>query len=732
VAELSQQLLKPENYQVDTRPLCQGMPFVLTDAAHPRLALKHGSHFLILDQLGQIPACNTLGYGYYRQDTRHLSQWELTLNDIPLSLLSSDIKRGYSGGFLYTNPLTGDIPPQKLTVRRQVTLGHLLWEKVTIENFGREAYDVELQMKFHCDFADMFEVRGLNREQRGERMLPQSSADEQKLFLAYRGVDGMMLETIIEFFGCKPNKIVDGAAIFQLHLPVHQPIELELCVDTVWGGHSLSADQPKQGFQISQAAIDDEYSHWLSQLTSITTENQLVNLSLERCFNDIFILRQSTPKGFGLAAGIPWYCTIFGRDSAIAGLQILPFMPEIARECIEILAAYQGEQTNTYTAEQPGRIMHEIRFGEMARAHEIPHIPYYGTIDATELWLLLFCEYIKWTGDLEFAKHLWPAVKLAFVWLDQTLETGNGYLRYQQVDKHELENQGWKDSSDSIMYADGKLAKPPIAVCEAQAYLYAAYREVAKVAVLLGHKTMAKQLEAAADSLKARFRRDFWMESQKYICLALDGENKQADVISSNAGHCLFTDILEYDKAQAVADKLMESGLHSGWGVRTLSGNAIAFSPISYHNGSVWLHDNAIIGQGMRRMGRTEDTKKILHGILDVSFNYPDNRLPELFCGFDRIGSYGPVSYPVSCSPQAWAAGSLLQMIKTCINFQPDAVNNCIRIVEPTLPEWLGKLTIKGLTVGKAKIDLAFDTSNGSTVCQILRKSGNVRIIVET
>jgi glycogen debranching enzyme len=563
-------------------------------------------------------------------------------------------------------------------------------------------------------------------------MLPQSSPDGQKIFLAYRGVDGMMLETIIEFFGCKPNKVVDGAAIFQLRLPVRQPIELELCVDTIWGGNSLNADQPKLGFHNSQTAINEEYSQWIGQLASISTDNPLVNLSIERSFNDIFILRQSTPKGFGLAAGIPWYCTIFGRDSAITGLQILPFMPEIAKECIEVLAAYQGQSTNSYTAEQPGRIMHEIRFGEMARAHQIPHTPYYGTVDATELWLLLFCEYVKWTGDLEFAANLWPAVKLALGWLHKTMEAGNGYLRYHAVGKHGLENQGWKDSSDSIMYSDGSLATPPIAVCEAQSYLYASYQEVAKIATLLGHTNMTKQLEAAAESLKARFRRDFWMESEKYVCLALDGENKQANVISSNAGHCLFTDILDSEKAQLVADKLMDSDLHSGWGVRTLSANAVAFSPISYHNGSVWLHDNAIVGEGMRRIGRTEDMKKIMHGILDVSFNYPDNRLPELFCGFDRVGSYSPVSYPVSCSPQAWAAGSLLQMIKTCINFQPDAVNNCIRIVEPALPEWLGKLTIKGLKVGKAQIDLAFDTSNGSTVCQILRKSGNVRIIVET
>lgn len=723
-------------YVEDSRPLCEGTPFVLTDAAHPRLTLKQGSHFLVLDEVGYIPACNTLGYGFYRHDTRHLSQWELLLNGITLSVLSNEVHQGYAGTLLYTNPLINDIPQQKLSIKRRLVLDDLLWEKLTIENFGSQPYDIELDMKFQSDFADMFEVRGLNRSQRGQRMLPTSSSDGKKIFLAYKGLDDTLAETIIDFTTHKPESIADGVAKFKIHVPVRDIIELESCIITKWDGEPAencdSQVADKKSFHAFHAGADEKYQQWRKSVTAIDTGHELVNFSIERCYNDLYILRQPTPKGNGLAAGIPWYCTIFGRDSSITGLQIVPFMPDLARDCITVLASYQGKQSNKFTSEEPGRIMHEIRFGELARVKHIPHIPYYGTVDATQLWLMLFCEYMKWSGDLDFAKSLWPSVKLAISWLDKMIESGGGYIRYQQSQPHELENQGWKDSRDSIMYRDGTLAQPPLAVCEAQAYLYTARRELSHIASLLGHKQMSRELINGAEDLKERFNRDFWMESDKFIALALDGDNRKADVISSNPGHCLWSGILVDDKAQMVADRLMQSDMNSGWGIRTLSAQAVDYSPIAYHNGTVWPHDNAIIGEGMRLVGRIEEMKKIMQEIVEISLYYTEHRLPELVCGFDRVGTYSPVGYPVSCSPQAWAAGSLLQMIKACINFLPDAANNTLRIIEPSLPEWLGRVTVKGLKVGKAELDLAFDTREGYTICQILRKTGKVRVIIET
>ncbi len=717
-------------YVVDTRPLCAGMPFVLTDAAHPRMVLKHGSHFLVLDEMGQVPTCNSLGYGYYRYDTRQLSQWELRLNGVPLSLLSSDLHKGYSGRFLYTNPQLDGIAQQKITIERQVVLDEYLWELFVLENFGHSQYDLDLEMAFHSDFADMFEVRGLNLPERGQRMLPTSGDDNASIFLAYKGLDGILNETVIHFLGMKPALITDGTAHFKFSLPVRGKVQLMLRVVTKMSGDTVANADPDIGFNAAKRSADEHYRQWRTGVAHIESNHALFNLSIERAINDFYILRQPSPKGYGLAAGLPWYSAIFGRDSAIAALQAMPFMPELARECIEVLAAYQGMEENPGKDERPGKIMHELRLGELARTGRIPHSPYYGTVDATQLWLLLFCEYIKWNGDLDFARQHWPAVKAAVAYLDKEAAEGCGYLYYKSC-PNGLKNQGWKDSDDSIVHFDGTLAEEPIAVAEAQAYLYAARRDLSNIADNIGQAPMARKLRTDAEALKEMFQNDFWMSTERYVCLALDGNGHQVGVISSNAGHCLWSEILDSDKANHVADRLMQNEMHSGWGIRTLSDRTGAFNPVSYHNGSVWPHDNAIIGEGMRKLGRVEDMMKIMRGIAEVAMNDNEHRLPELFCGFEREGGHNPVDYPVSCSPQAWAAGSLLHMIKSCLNFHPDATGNLVKVVEPALPEWLGNLTVRGLKVGKAVLDMSFENQHGSTFTKILRKSGNLKVIVE-
>jgi glycogen debranching enzyme len=342
---------------------------------------------------------------------------------------------------------------------------------------------------------------------------------------------------------------------------------------------------------------------------------------------------------------------------------------------------------------------------------------------------MLFCEYINWTGDLEAAHHYWPNIVAAISWLDNALI--DGYIWYQRESDKGLENQGWKDSGDSVMHVSGALADPPIAICEAQAYIYAAKDQLARIAELVGHSSMAAKLKQDAAEMKERFQRDFWLESEDFISMALDGHGKPVGVLSSNPGHCLWTGILDNDKAQLVADRLMSEDLYSGWGIRTLGQSSIAFNPMSYHNGSVWPHDNAIIAEGMRKIGRTADAHKIMKAMYDVARHESEFRLPELFCGFERNEAYRPINYPVSCSPQAWAAGAMFQMLKACINFEPDACSGRLKIVEPHLPDWLGRVTIRGLRIGGAMLDLTFNTQDGNSVCQILKKSGNVRIIVE-
>ncbi|CAN5633988.1 amylo-alpha-1,6-glucosidase [soil metagenome] len=720
------------DYTLDTRPLCQGMPFVLTDAAHPRLVLKHGSHFLVMDQSALIPGCNTLGYGYYRYDTRHISQWDITMNGAPLSLLSSSVNEGYAGQFLYTNPHTEQTLQQKITIQREVILGDLLWERLTLQNFHATPLDAELKISFSSDFADMFEVRGLNLEKRGQRMLPVPGKNGRTLFLGYRGLDGELLETVIEFYGIQPDQITaDGEVTFKLNLPVHQIKEIQICVSTRWGGQAGAPDVRKTGYSDARRVADERYREWCNRSTMISTGHQLFDMAVERAFRDLYILRQPTPKGYGLSAGVPWYCALFGRDSAITAWQVLPFLPDLAKECIEVLGAYQGTVVDEYRAEAPGRILHELRIGEMARTNQIPHSPYYGTVDATQLWLFVLGEYVEWSGDLEFAAKMWPAAKAALDWIDASL-TETGYLVYKRESEKGLENQGWKDSGDSVMHVNGQLANPPIALCEVQGYLYAAWESMARIAALLGHKEIAEKLTLNAAALKERFERDFWMEDERFVALALDSENKQVGVVSSNPGHLLFTGVLSEEKANHVADRLMSTELQSGWGIRTLSKSTIAYNPMSYHNGSIWPHDNAIIAEGMRKIGRVADAHKIMLGLLEAAQFQPDFRLPELFCGFERDGSYRPIDYPVSCSPQAWAAGAIFQLLKTCVNFQPDACHNLLRVVEPSLPEWLDKFTVQGLRVGSAVVGLSFTNYNGRGACQVLNKSGKVRVVIES
>jgi glycogen debranching enzyme len=722
-------LVQPD-YTIDTRPLCQGTQFVLTDAAHPRLVLKHGSHFLVMDQSANIPGCNTLGYGYYRYDTRHLSQWEMTLDDIPLSLLSSSVLEGYAGTFLYTNPQTDLVPQQTLMTQRDIVLGDALWERVILQNYHNQPLECVLKFTYQSDFADMFEVRGLNVPERGKRMVPVPGKNGRSLFLAYRALDNSLLETLIEFFGVTPDAISEGEVVLRLVLPPRGSREFQTCITTRWDGLT-TGEVRKLGYIEARRTADQKYKEWLNRATRLKTEHQVFDLATDRAYRDLYILRQPTPRGQGLSAGIPWYCAVFGRDSAITAWQIMPFLPDLARECLEVLAAYQGKATDVYRAEVPGKIMHELRLGELARTGQIPHTPYYGTVDATQLWLYVLAQYIDWSGDLDFARELWPQVKGALSFIESSLDE-RGYLSYIRESEKGLENQGWKDSGDSVMHTDGSLCTPPIALCEVQGYIYAAWLEIARIADLLGYYGMARKLRINAADLKHRFQRDFWMESEHFVALALDADARPATVISSNPGHLLFTGILDDDKAHAVADRIMGPELYCGWGARTLSRGTIAYNPMSYHNGSVWPHDNAIIAEGLRRLGRTEDVQRIMLSLLEVAQFEPDFRLPELFCGFERDGSYRPIEYPVSCSPQAWAAGSTLQLLKACLNLQPDACNGVIRIVEPDLPDWFGRVFVRGLRVGQAILDLSFTKHEGISSCQVLHKSGRVRVTIES
>lgn len=710
--------------------MCEDGDFVLTDAVNPRMVLKNGSGFLVLNSEGYIPACNTSGYGYFFQDTRHLSQWEFRFNEAALSVLSKSVDKGYSARFLYANVETEIVKQKKIIIQRETTLYDRLWERITLDNVHLSSVTGKFEVILQSDFADIFEIRGINRDQRGLRMVPTATDDGYSLSLAYKGIDDVLLETVITFSGLKPTSIIDGKVTFDIELPGKTTTQIQLCVST-----SSTITKPQRDFYISnytqaRKAADECYQSWRETGPSIETDNDLFNICLERSFQDCFILRQPTPEGAGIAAGVPWFCALFGRDAAVVALQLAPYFPMLSREIIEVLAAYQGRKKNDFSEERPGRILHELRLGELARTGIIPHSPYYGTVDATQLWLILVSEYLRWTGDLDFLKSIWLQVEGAIDFLEKESEGINGFIYYQRTSDSGIENQGWKDSWDSMVHSDGSLAETPIAVCEAQAYMYIALKRIAELAVKLEKLQYSSELEQRAYRLKTNFNKSFWMEEDSFLALALDRENKQVQSLASNAGQCLFTGILDQDKAAAVANRIMNPEFFSGWGIRTLANSNLGFNPIGYHTGTIWPHDNALIAKGLRDVGKIEDVHRILLALFEVARHRSDLRLPELFCGFDRQNGT-PIDYPVSCCPQAFAAGSLPLLLSTCINFEPDACNNVLRIKEPLLPEWLGTMKIDGLRIGKSVLSLNLRTTNGTTSCQLLKKVGDIRLIFE-
>jgi len=483
---------------------------------------------------------------------------------------------------------------------------------------------------------------------------------------------------------------------------------------------------------LSQAKAAElmEEQTWRQQVTQIRSDKSMFNQIVERAEQDIYLLRQSFGRGKALSAGVPWFSTLFGRDSIIAASQVLMLDPQIARETLNILAQYQGKNDDEWRDEQPGKILHEIRFGEMARCQEIPHTPYYGTVDATPLWVMLYAEYFAWTADHETLDNLWPNALAAMDWIDRNCRQ-TGYLSYFRASRRGLANQGWKDSGDCIVNRRGQLAEGPIALCEVQAYVYAAKIRLAQIARMKKRIDLADRWEDEARDLKVRFNRDFWMEDQDFCALALDGAGKPVDSITSNPGHCLNLGILTPEKAYSVAERLRAPDMFNGWGIRTLSSLSPAYNPMGYHIGSVWPHDNALTAIGLRSLGLIDQALELSQGILDMTKRQPYQRPPELFCGYERSDGNDPVQYPVACSPQAWATGSVFQLIQMMVNLVPDAPGNYLRIIDPALPESINHLSLQNLRVGPTLLDLEFERSGSSTACRVSKKRGNLRVVIE-
>ena len=722
-------------------------PCVLSERPQPTLTLKDDDLFLITDTIGNISGClvddRTTSMGLFCSDTRFLSRLELQISGRSPVLLSSTADKGFLLSVLCTNPtIEGSLLPDTLGIRREIVLNGALFEEIEISNYSTSSVSFELSLSFDADFVDLFESRGFHREKRGQilRLVEQDgkisqgetqlATSKEELILAYQGLDGSVMESRIQFGHHLPNLFKGYTAVWRLDLASHETKKLGYRLSMSINKSSASCVHAPVTLVQAKASEFLEEQQWCHQSTRIRSDKATFNRAIERAEQDMFMLRQSIGKYKTVSAGVPWYSTLFGRDSIVTASQTLMLNSAIARETLFILAAYQGKIEDEWREEEPGKILHELRLGEMARCQEIPHTPYYGTVDATPLWLMLYAEYYAWTHDIETLDKLWSNAMAAMDWIDRNCQQ-TGYLSYLRKSRRGLANQGWKDSGECIVNRKGELATGPIALCEVQAYVYAAKVRMAEIA------RMKKQIELAdkwledAKQLKIRFNHDFWMTDQDFCALALDGVGKPVDSISSNPGQCLHFGIFAPEKAYSVAERLRAPDMFNGWGIRTLSSLSPAYNPMGYHIGSVWPHDNSIIAMGLRSLGLIDQALEVFQGLFDMTLRQPYERPPELFCGYERNDDNDPVQYPVACTPQAWATGSVFQLLQMIVNLVPDAQNNCLRIIDPTLPESINHLSVHNLRVGPTVMDLEFERTGSTTACRVAKKRGNLRVVIE-
>lgn len=725
-----------EEFEVEvdanTRILNEGLPFIIVDIKERRLSVKEGPHFLFTAIDGNIPADNTGGLGFFDCDTRFLSLFEMRLNGRDPILLTSTAERDYMSHTELTNAdiHEGDrilVPQETLNLRRLRVVKDGFYERLRIKNYNPFPVAVGIEVSFGADFADMFEVRGMRRRARGTLLKPKMV--DRTLVLAYHGQDDVFRQTRIEF-SQEPDEFTTdmhrATVRFDIAIQSHGRHLLQFFVQPVIG----TPEPVAANFNSAVSELRQEYEIWEKKCTKFVTDNRLFDSVLERGKSDIRALLTKTKHGSIIDGGIPWYVASFGRDGLISAIETLPLTTYPAAETLRMLAALQGTEEDEWRDEEPGKILHEIRRGELANLREIPHTPYFGSVDSTPLFIVALSEYIKWTNDTILLKELEPNLSAALDWIDK-YGMVEGFLVYKSKSKRGLINQGWKDSFNAVMHSSGKLAEPPIALAEVQAYVYYAKRRSADLYEMLGDQKRAANLRLQAAVLKERFNEKFWMEEEGFFCMAIDGDGNQVRSITSNPGQCLFSGIVDDNKAPRVISRLLQPDMFSGWGIRTMSKSAKGYNPMSYHNGSVWPHDNALAIRGIKRYGFSEQANVVAGALFDTATHHAYSRLPELFCGFTRRGANWPVSYPVACSPQAWAAGAMFMIFQSMLGLSPDAPNGTLYINQPTLPPWLNSASVKNLPIGAARLDISFNRDHGVTSFTVMRKEGNLKIIME-
>ncbi len=691
--------------------------------------IKHNDLFLMTDIRGDVPG-NDAQDGLYMKDTRFLSRMELTLNGKRPLLLSSAADENYVARIRLTNEheeTNGEVKLWRESVeliRERFIYDDVLYENVMMTNFSTKALHFEIGLLFDADFKDMFLVRGFQPSDRLGKVTERDST-ATSWHAVYEGADGVRRSTVVSWDTEADSVSEQGEASFRIDL---QPKEMKRIAITVMPSAGEHRSEPTSS-ETALAELQSAYEQWNESVMKVESDSKVLNHLFDRGVQDLRVLLTDFGSGLFPVAGLPWYAVPFGRDSLIAALQMLPLNPDIARGTLEIMADYQGTEVNPWKDEQPGKIMHELRNGELARSGQVPFAPYYGSIDSTPLFILLAAEYAYWTGDTSVIERLMPNIERALEWIDGYGDRDkDGWVEYYQESSKGIANQGWKDSADSVVHADGEFAKAPIALIEVQGYVYQAKTKLASVLERLGRDDTARRLREEAERMKAALDAAFWMPEERFYAIALDADKNQVRSVTSNPGHLLMSGIVSEDKARIVSQRLVAPDMFGGYGIRTMSTGSTGYNPMSYHDGSVWPHDNSMILIGMSRLGLKEDASVVVSGLLKAAEHFEYTRLPELFCGYDDSIGY-PVSYPVACSPQAWAAGTSIVLVQAMLGLQPDALNRKLRLA-PFLPEGVCRLTVKDLPVaeGRISVELSRKDDKAALHLEILENSSGCSI----
>jgi glycogen debranching enzyme len=699
-------------------------------ATRPRRTLKHDDTFIVLDSHGDIGATAGGSDGLFNCDTRFLSRLELLIDGMEPLLLGSSVRDD-------NTVLTVDLTNPDMYVDDHLALAKdtlhvvrtiFLWrdtayQRLAIRNHGDRPVDVRATIAFDSDFADLFEVRGLRRKRRG--LLGRHITEPTSAILSYRGLDAALRQTVLNF-DPPPSELTAGKATYRLKLA---PREAKSIFFTAGCG---IPEPPKLAPPLRAMRELQRSRRGISHnAATIETSNDLFNEVLCRSMADLHMLTTTTPQGPYPYAGIPWYSTTFGRDGLITALQMLWIDPRLARGVLRRLAGFQAKAADEASDAEPGKILHEMRAGEMAALHEVPFGLYYGSVDSTPLFVMLAALYAERTGDDATIRELWPAIQGALAWIDGPGDRdGDGFVEYHRATEQGLANQGWKDSQDAIFHADGRLAEGPIALAEVQGYVYCAKHLAANCAERVGRNERADRLREEADLLARRFDESFWCPQIGTYALALDGKKEQCRVRSSNAGQVLFTGIAKPERAARVADGLLRPQFFSGWGIRTIANTEARYNPMSYHNGSIWPHDNALIALGLARYGAKSSVERLFKGLFDAATYMELRRLPELFCGFQRGRGRGPTLYPVACAPQAWASATPFTLLEASLGLQFDPAADEIRLLNPRLPAFLDEVVLRNLRLKQSSVDLKVRRHANDVSVEVLERRGPIQVAV--